>query len=292
MSFWFFKEGLLQVWKSSKGTAQSVTLPRIAPLVRGFATTAVSQDTNHLPVLLRERSPRSSVILVEVSVISRNCGRPGHIARTCPNGALAAGFASRAPPPGRALNTSTLPPVKCYRCGGPNHMARDCLAAPGSATVDTVVAANVANKNKTCYKCQQEGHKQTLEKCTPVTTVMEAELTVGFLAFTESYVSRVTCKPYESVEAVASTSTPLFKTLSTVWRFQPSNTGSSSPLASHNTVRTEGKGTESTLVTLDLKYAFANPLHASVSSTFFGQVSKLMVKAFEDRCMEVYGRRT
>lgn len=32
------------------------------------------------------------------------------------------------------------------------------------------------------------------------TTVMEAELTVGFLAFKESYISNVTCKPHESVE--------------------------------------------------------------------------------------------
>ncbi|KAF7355290.1 Zinc knuckle domain protein [Mycena sanguinolenta] len=58
------------------------------------------------------------------------------------------------PPPGRALNTSTLPPVKCYRCGGPNHMARDCLA-----TIDTAIpTAPASMKNKTCYKCQQEGH--------------------------------------------------------------------------------------------------------------------------------------
>lgn len=34
------------------------------------------------------------------------------------------GFATRAPPPGRGLNMASLPPVKCYRCGGPNHMAR------------------------------------------------------------------------------------------------------------------------------------------------------------------------
>lgn len=60
-------------------------------------------------------------------LISQNCGRFGHIARACPSGATGvsgAGFVSRIPPPGRALNTSTLPPVKCYRCGGPNHMAR------------------------------------------------------------------------------------------------------------------------------------------------------------------------
>ena len=42
-------------------------------------------------------------------------------------------------------------------------------------------------------------------------------------------------------------------------------------------------------MTLDIAYAFANPLHATVSSTFFDQVSKLMVKAFEARCMAVYG---
>lgn len=88
-----------------------------------------------------------------------NCGRFGHIARVCPGGG-AAGFATRAPPPGRALNTATLPPVKCYRCGGPNHMARDCLAPPGATVADGVTGVPVGNpnKNKTCYKCQQEGH--------------------------------------------------------------------------------------------------------------------------------------
>ncbi|KAF4602398.1 hypothetical protein EYR40_005603 [Pleurotus pulmonarius] len=90
------------------------------------------------------------------------CGRFGHFARNCtsgPAGVAGSAFASRAPPPGRALNTSTLPPVKCYRCGGPNHMARDCLAAPGTTVNDSIagVSSNV-NKSKTCYKCQQEGH--------------------------------------------------------------------------------------------------------------------------------------
>ena len=46
-----------------------------------------------------------------------------------------------------------------------------------------------------------------------------------------------------------------------------------------------GDGAGPTLLTLDLSYAFANPLHAAVSSTFFGQVSKLMVEAFEKRCL-------
>ncbi|EIM87809.1 uncharacterized protein STEHIDRAFT_24788, partial [Stereum hirsutum FP-91666 SS1] len=96
-----------------------------------------------------------------------NCGRFGHIARVCPGGAGlpgglggAMGFATRAPPPGRGLNTSALPPVKCYRCGGPNHMARDCLAAAGTdgAAINGGGAGGGFTKSKTCYKCQQEGH--------------------------------------------------------------------------------------------------------------------------------------
>ncbi|KAF8076346.1 hypothetical protein FPV67DRAFT_1471386 [Lyophyllum atratum] len=101
-----------------------------------------------------------------------SCGGVGHIQELRPFWPYcsclpqwyfgATGFASRAPPPGRALNTSTLPPVKCYRCGGPNHMARDCLAAPGTGGIldstPTGPAAGNINKTKTCYKCQQEGH--------------------------------------------------------------------------------------------------------------------------------------
>ncbi|TFK28774.1 hypothetical protein FA15DRAFT_583729, partial [Coprinopsis marcescibilis] len=88
------------------------------------------------------------------------CGRFGHFARSCTgNTANVGGFASRIPGAGRSLNTSTLPPVKCYRCGGPNHMARDCLAAPGTTVNDSIpTGPSNVNKNKTCYKCQQEGH--------------------------------------------------------------------------------------------------------------------------------------
>ncbi|CCL98271.1 uncharacterized protein FIBRA_00265 [Fibroporia radiculosa] len=36
---------------------------------------------------------------------------------------------------------------------------RDCLAAPGTTVADgTPAAVGNPNKNKTCYKCQQEGH--------------------------------------------------------------------------------------------------------------------------------------
>ena len=129
--------------------------------------------------------------------------------------------------------------------------------------------------------------------------MIDAELTVGFLSLQESYVSTVTCSPYESVEVrvlispvyvltsrikAVSSSSALFRTLSTSWRFYPV---SSESLASPS-LKNESIDRDKTLVTLDLVYAFSNPLHASVTSSFFSQVSKLMVQAFEKRCSEVY----
>ncbi|KAI0082537.1 hypothetical protein K474DRAFT_1633799 [Panus rudis PR-1116 ss-1] len=135
--------------------------------------------------------------------------------------------------------------------------------------------------------------------------VMEAELSVGFLSFKESYVSKVTCRPNESVEAVASSSTPLFKSLVTTWRFQPASARSPHPskgalppagskASLHQTSPNSNAASKDvdsgpTLVTLDLAFAFANPVHAAVSAAFFGQVSRMMVAAFEERCLEVYG---
>ncbi|KAG2056471.1 hypothetical protein BDR06DRAFT_289009 [Suillus hirtellus] len=130
---------------------------------------------------------------------------------------------------------------------------------------------------------------------------MDAELMVGFLAFKESYISRVTCRPYESVQAEASSSTPLFKTLQTTWRFQPASSTSphlSSGLLLHgdarNSVPVDSHSPDAgpTLVTLDIAFAFENPLHSALSAKFFGNVSMLMVQAFEERCLAVYGSGT
>ncbi|KAI6047214.1 dehydrase and lipid transport-domain-containing protein [Pisolithus marmoratus] len=119
--------------------------------------------------------------------------------------------------------------------------------------------------------------------------LMDAELTIAFLTFRESYVSSVTCKPCESVQAVASSST-LFKTLNSVWRFQPASPNSPHPSEAPLS-RTAGTTSDDgpTLVTLDIEYAFSNPMHAAVSAKVFGQVSQLLVKSFEARCLAVYG---
>ncbi|EIN10774.1 hypothetical protein PUNSTDRAFT_100548 [Punctularia strigosozonata HHB-11173 SS5] len=143
----------------------------------------------------------------------------------------------------------------------------------------------------------------------PAPSVMEAELTVGFMSLKESYVSRVTCVPHDSVRAEASSSTPLFKTLVTEWRFQPARFPSAGSISSAGGVSQRADeafgGTSGTtrtpldpdddngptMVTLDLAYAFSNPLHAAISASFFGQVSALMVEAFEKRCNGIYGSR-
>jgi coenzyme Q-binding protein COQ10 len=86
------------------------------------------------------------------------------------------------------------------------------------------------------------------------------------------------------MQAVAVSSTPLFKMLETTWRFQPAT--------STSRARTDLVGADDTgptLLSLDLAFEFANPVHAVVSSSFFGKVSSLMVKAFEERCVRVYG---
>ncbi|KIP08347.1 hypothetical protein PHLGIDRAFT_104472 [Phlebiopsis gigantea 11061_1 CR5-6] len=99
---------------------------------------------------------------------------------------------------------------------------------------------------------------------------MDAEMTARFMAFEASYTSHVTCDPYKFVQAVASSSSPIFKTLTTTWSSLSSDQGP-------------------TLVSLDLSFLFAHAAYAGASQMFFGQVSDMMISAFEKRCLELYG---
>ncbi|KAG9125866.1 hypothetical protein FRC07_005853 [Ceratobasidium sp. 392] len=120
---------------------------------------------------------------------------------------------------------------------------------------------------------------------------VEAELSVGFMGMQESYTSIVSFKPYE--QAVASSSTPLFKSLQTTWQFQPASASSPHPSSSpppHTSDQPRKIDAGPTLLSIDLEYEFANPLHAAIASSSFGRVSDMMVQAFEKRCLEVYGK--
>jgi coenzyme Q-binding protein COQ10 len=62
------------------------------------------------------------------------------------------------------------------------------------------VVADVARYPRFVPFCTGARILRVLQQHQQSVTDMEAELTVGFLAFKESYVSRVTCRPFESVK--------------------------------------------------------------------------------------------
>ncbi|KAI8329829.1 hypothetical protein BC941DRAFT_362165 [Chlamydoabsidia padenii] len=101
--------------------------------------------------------------------------------------------------------------------------------------------------------------------------VMQAELGIGFKLFEEKYMSTVTCEEPYRVTAV-STDASLFKELVTTWQFSP-----------HSPTNCT--------VDFSIQFEFASPLHAQASNVFFDQVSQLMMKAFIDRCHQVYDNK-
>ncbi|KAK3115919.1 gig suppressor [Teratosphaeriaceae sp. CCFEE 6253] len=106
----------------------------------------------------------------------RNCPNPN----TAQGGAPVAPAAAAPPPVGRGAGgfrggrgglsgIQTNRAATCYKCGGPNHFARDCQAQAmkcyacgklGHISRDCIAPNGGApnSASKTCYKCGQAGH--------------------------------------------------------------------------------------------------------------------------------------
>ena len=91
---------------------------------------------------------------------------------------------------------------------------------------------------------------------------------------------------------MASSGTPLFKKLVTRWTIQPADgfkhAAAKPPLPVAGRML-EG-GQSAALLSIDLDFAFANPLYAAASAHFFRQVSAMMVEAFEKEARRALGR--
>ncbi|KAJ9106930.1 hypothetical protein QFC20_003939 [Naganishia adeliensis] len=130
---------------------------------------------------------------------------------------------------------------------------------------------------------------------------VKAELQVGFGNFAESYTSRVQGVPFESVKATVNDS-PLFHNLQSTWSFQPASstsphstttpltTPSASPSANSSPAPTPAPSAGPTMLTIDLSFSFASPLHRMAAQAFLPKVQDLMIEAFEKRCVQVYGK--
>ena len=136
-------------------------------------------------------------------------------------------------------------------------------------------------------------------------------LTVGWGPATVSYVSRVYCTPYSSVEAVSGAPTAaeaargygserdgrigpageavageddgVFKSLVTRWDVIPGGGPRESGLSTSEGAR------ERTTIKLCIRYQFANPVYQLSAGQFANEVAGKMIEAFEARARKILG---
>lgn len=101
---------------------------------------------------------------------------------------------------------------------------------------------------------------------------LEAGLRVGWKQYDENFTCKLSCIENTQVKA-ESVTVLLFDSLYNEWNFKE--------------VKNRFTNELDTIVELILKYKFKNPVYNAVSNLFQSQVSDTMIKAFEERAMEL-----
>ncbi|CAI6341746.1 unnamed protein product [Periconia digitata] len=120
----------------------------------------------------------------------------------------------------------------------------------------------------------------------------EASLVIGFGNLTEHFTSRVFCVPGRIVESIGGATETDLPRVDIAHHLDGARDaekvgakGASNGLMTHLKSRwtIEGVGERSTRVRLDLEFAFANPLYATLSAGAAPKVADIMIRAFEER---------
>ncbi len=103
------------------------------------------------------------------------------------------------------------------------------------------------------------------------TTVLIAEMTVGYKAIQETFTSQVVLKPAESVIDVKYLDGP-FKFLDNRWRFEPAGEGACD-------------------VCFFIHYEFKSRILGAMMGAMFDRAFRMFSEAFEKRADAIYGRQ-
>ena len=109
----------------------------------------------------------------------------------------------------------------------------------------------------------------------------EAELEIGFRAFSERYTSAVTCAAPERVTARC-VSSGLFRSMTTRWSFSPLDEADEGGDDGSGLPRSEG-----VVVDFEIDFEVRDPLHAAAVSVVFDDVARSQIQAFEKRCRQL-----
>lgn len=126
----------------------------------------------------------------------------------------------------------------------------------------------------------------------------EASLVIGFSNLTEHFTSRVFCVPGRIVESIGGSTETDLPRGEIAHHLEGARDadkvgakGAATGLMTHLKSRwsIEQLSEQSTQVTLQLEFAFANPLYATLSAGAAPKVAEMMVKAFEERVGKLLG---